>query len=87
MSSENIPANCDEAVDPLLDLIDQGLGLDEVAVNKRPFKAACKLVEDFIPSITYGDEQPKPPGKLSDFCKEPWFKRTNGVKSMVDPCC
>lgn len=74
MHSENTPENFHEAIDPILDLIDQTLGLDEVAVNQRPFKAACKLVEDFIPSIRFGDEPPRSPGKFSEFCNEEWFK-------------
>ena len=68
------PANFQEAVDPILDLIDQELGFDEVAVNQRPFKAACKLVQDFIPEVRIGDEPPKPPGKMTEFINEAWFK-------------
>lgn len=74
MHTEKPPSNFHEAVDPILDLIDQMLGYDEVAVNRRPIEAARKLVEEFIPSIRFGDEPPKQPGKFSEFCKESWFK-------------
>jgi len=74
VSTENTSENFHEAVDPFLDLIDQGLGLDEVAVSQRPFKAACELVDKFIPLINLKDEQPRPPGEISKFCNEEWFK-------------
>lgn len=74
MRSENTPQRFDEAVAPLLDIIDQELGFDEVAVNQRPFKAACKLVVDFIPSIRFGNAPPRSIGKLNEFCDEEWFK-------------
>jgi hypothetical protein len=68
------PKNFAEAIDPLLDLIDRGLGFDEIPVSQRAFPAARKLVEEFIPEIRQGDEPPKSPGSVLEFCKEPWFK-------------
>lgn len=74
MSSANTPQSFNEAFNPILDIIDQDLALDEVAVNQRPLKAACRLVEDFIRSIRLGNEPPKSPGKCPEFCNEEWFK-------------
>lgn len=74
MNVQSTPESFNDAIKPLLDLIDLSLGFDEVAVNQRPLKAACKLVEDFIPSIRFGEESPRSPGKFSEYCDEDWFK-------------
>lgn len=74
MKYKDDPTTFDEAIDPLLDLIDHLLGFEEIAVSQRPFPAARKLVEDFIPEVRHGDEPPRSPGSVLDFTKELWFK-------------
>lgn len=74
MNIENTPKSFHELIEPILDLIDQSLGFDEVAVNQRPLKAARTLVDEFIPSICFGDEPSRSPGSFSEYSNEEWFK-------------
>lgn len=72
MEPVNTPSLRD-AIAPLLDLIDEGLGLDGVRVAQRPLRAAWQLVTDFVPQVNVG-EGPRPPGRPAEFSQEPWFR-------------
>lgn len=63
---------------PLLDLIDEGLGLDDVPVSQRTIKAAQQLVDNFIPSVKAGDSPEQEPGDFNEYSSEPWFKAIYG---------
>lgn len=62
-----------DAITPLLELIDEGLGLDGVRVAERPLRAAWRLIVEFVPQINIGGG-PRAPGTPAEFSEEPWFR-------------
>lgn len=68
----------EQAFRPLLELIDEGLALDGVPVGQRQIRAARELVDEFIPSIRFGDNEQRAPGAFTEYSSEPWFKAIFG---------
>lgn len=74
LTSYSKPNSFQEAIEPILDLIDQSLGFENVPIRSRPLKAATNLVKTFISEVRLGDDKPQKPEEITDFSFSPWFK-------------
>lgn len=62
-----------EEITQHLELIDEGLALDGLPVNDRPFHAAWTFVREFVIEVDTGNGL-QIPGELTEFVSDPWFR-------------
>jgi hypothetical protein len=55
-------------------LIDEGLALDGLPIDKRPFQATLTFVREFVIEVHTEQDGAKKPLKLKEFASDTWFK-------------